>query len=142
ATIAWLKQDSIDRVVIVGESIGSGVAVEMAKRHKPAALIIQAGFSSTVDAAAAKYPFLPVSWMLWDRYDSVSKIPEIQCPYLHIHGSDDGIIGIDLGRKLFEAAPEPKEFHEFPGRGHNDLLLEGDAYYQRIDRFLKKALGP
>jgi fermentation-respiration switch protein FrsA (DUF1100 family) len=138
AAVAWLRARGAPGVVYVGESLGCGVAVEMAVRHPPAALIVQSGFSSAVDVARRVYPFLPVGLLMKDRYENLPKIRGLSVPLLVIHGERDEIVAPDLGRALFDAAPGPKELFIVPRAGHNDLLLAGgSAYYARVDAFLR-----
>jgi len=80
------------------------------------------------------YPFLPVRFVMKTRLDSESKISSIHIPLLFIHGSDDSIIPIRLGRKLFNAANEPKEFHVIRGADHNDVFVVGGSDYVRLVR--------
>ena len=139
ATQRWLDERGAPPSVYFGESLGSGVAVELAKRVRPAGLIVQSGFSSCVDVAGSAYPVFPVSLLMKDRYESVDKIAAIGCPLLVIHGDRDRIVPTKFGRKLFEAASEPKEWLEIKGAGHNDLAyLAGDEYYDALDAFLER----
>ena len=107
-----------DRIVIVGESIGTGVAVAVAAEHPIRALVLDSAFSSATDVAAPEFKLLPVRLLMKDTYDSLSRIVRVQEPKLFLHGSDDAIVPIAFDRKLFEAAPEPKTFIELEGRGH------------------------
>lgn len=145
ADAAWryltdVRGMAAERIIILGRSLGGGVAVELARRHPPAALIIDSSFSSLADVARIHYPLLPVGWILRHRYDSAEKIAAIRCPKLFFHGSLDSLIPIRLGRRLFEAAVEPKEFIETPG-GH---LSAGFDYSSEetalLARFLRGAL--
>ena len=138
AAVAWLRENSSAELVFLGESLGSGVAVEMATRHPPSALIVQAGFSSAVDVGRAAFPFLPVKYLLHDRFDNADKIANVRSPYLHIHGQEDRIVPFEFGKRLYEAANEPKDLVGFSGVGHNDLIwATGSTYYDAIDRFLE-----
>lgn len=133
----WLDSRAKGQLVYLGESIGCGVAVELARRRPPAALILQAGFSSAVDVARRAYPYFPVSLLMKDRFESARKIPEVKCPVLCIHGDADTIVPMPLGRALFEAARDPKEWFEVPGAGHNDLpWVNLEAYKARIEAFI------
>jgi len=141
AARAWLAARAKGKVLYFGESIGSGVAVELARRHPPAALIIQSGFSSAVDVARRAYPYFPVNLLMKDRFESAKKMPEVKCPVLCIHGDKDTIVPMRLGRALFDAASEPKEWFEVPGADHNDLpWIDTEAYKARIDAFIRKHL--
>ena len=109
---------SPDRIVLVGESLGTGVAVDIASNHPIRALILDSSFSSTIDVAALDMLLLPVGLLMKDRFDSFSKIKLVKAPKLFLHGEKDPIIPISLSRKLFEEADPPKTFLELPGRGH------------------------
>jgi hypothetical protein len=121
-----------ERILIYGESLGGGVATRLAAEISqagtpPAGLILSSTFSSLVDAASFHYPWFPVSLMLTERYPSVERIKNVTCPILHIHGSEDTIVPIQFGQRLFDAAPEKsaagikKRFLELKGYGHNDI---------------------
>ena len=137
AALDWLFREPDRRLAYFGESLGSGVAVEMATRATPAGLIIQSGFSSAVDVGRSRYPFLPVGVLMKDRYDSLPKIRGLRCPLLAIHGDRDRTVPLSLGRALFEAAREPKEWLLVPGAAHNDVSrVGGQSYWKKIDDFL------
>ena len=139
AAWGWLEEKTEGKRVLLGASLGGGVAVELARRHPPDGLILQSTFTSTVDVARSIYPFLPVSWLLKDRYENVRKIQQIGCPLLGIHGARDEIVPFRLGRALFEAANEPKEWVTVEHAGHNNLLeVAGQEYWKKITEFLKK----
>jgi hypothetical protein len=141
AACAWLEERGAGRLVYLGESLGSAVAVRLAEARPPAALILQSGFSSMVDVARRIYPFLPVGWLMKDRYECSARIGSISSPLLMIHGEEDREIPPELARPLFDAAREPKEWCLVAGAGHNDLpWVGGSAYYERIDRFLRQHL--
>jgi len=118
-----------DHWVLYGESLGSGIAVEMAQRigtvSPAAALILEAPFSSMADAGKNHYPWLPVNVLLKDRYDSISKIKSVNTPLLILHGTADKVVPIELGRKLFNTAVDPKSVHWISGAGHDDLFDHG-----------------
>ena len=136
--LKWLGKNGVQRLVYFGESLGCGVAVEMAVRRPPLALILQSGFSSAVAVARKAYPFLPVGLLMKDRFDSKSKMAKIFCPVLSIHGGRDSIIPPALGRALFEAAREPRSWYLIPDANHNDLpWIGGKAYLEEIQGFLE-----
>lgn len=134
---AWLLANAPGPLVYMGNSIGGGVAVELARRHPPAALMLQSPFTSLPAVGQRAYPFLPVRWLLKDRYENLEKIGALRCPLLVLHGDVDTIVPFDLGRTLFEAAPEPKRWVTIDGAGHNDIVEVGGAqYWDAIDGFL------
>lgn len=120
------------QIILYGESLGGGVAIRLANELcrsgvAPAGLLVSSSFSSMTEAAGWHYPFVPVSWLLWDRYESQRWIADVTCPYVHVHGEVDRIVPIDLGRKLFDAAPPrsangvEKRFVALANRGHNNV---------------------
>lgn len=142
AAVNWLARDPGRKLAYLGESLGSGVAVEMATRAAPAGLIIQSGFSSAADVGQHRYPLLPVGLLMKDPFDSLPKIRGLSCPLLAIHGDRDRTVPLSLGRALFEAAPEPKEWLPVPGAAHNDVFaVGGQSYWKKIDEFLNEVSG-
>jgi uncharacterized protein len=165
AALAWLAERTglpPSRIVLYGESLGSGIAVQLALEAAeaadtadtadtngasgptdaarapaaPYALVLQAPFTSLPDAASFHYPWLPVSWLLRDRYDSASKIGRVRVPLLVIHGSRDGTVPVEQGRALAAAAGGTHRFIELPGRGHNDLWRDRAARRAELAAFL------
>ncbi|PHS76859.1 MAG: alpha/beta hydrolase [Rhodospirillaceae bacterium] len=129
AALAYLANlgGSGQNLVLYGESLGTGVAtamaVEAAGHGKPVrTVILEAPFTSTVDVGAGHYPFLPVSLLMKDRFDSLSRIKDISAPLFLVHGDQDWTVPQKLGRKLFAAANEPKVAKWMEGAGHNDLF--------------------
>lgn len=138
-----------NRIIIYGESLGGGVATGLASelcqsRIVPGGLILRSTFSSLVDAGKYHYPWLPVGWMLADRFMSIDQIPQVTCPILQVHGTNDSIVPIEMGQRLFARAPEQsssgiaKRFIKLAGAGHNDVTLVAyDRFQQEIGNFLK-----
>ena len=108
-------------IVIYGESIGSGVAVQLAARVDAKALVLEAPMSSATDVARVHYPLLVASFFLRDSFQSVEHIGRIDMPLLVIHGEKDRIIPLELGQKLVEHAAEPKKLVVIERAGHNNL---------------------
>ena len=142
AAVAWVREHAGGELVFLGQSLGGGVAVEMAARHRPEALVIQNASISVVATARRHYPYLPVGWLMRDRFDGSERIAEVACPLLSIHGERDAVVPIDLGRALFDAAREPKEFWTVPGASHGDLAeVAGGEYPRRLGAFLRLHTG-
>jgi uncharacterized protein len=108
-------------IVLWGHSLGTGVAVALAARHPVAKVILEAPFSSTVDVAALRFPFVPVRWLMLDQFRSDQRIDAVHAPLLIMHGEQDWVIPIRFGERLFQLAHEPKRFVRFPGGNHVDL---------------------
>ena len=133
---------SHDKIVIAGASLGGGVACRLAadcceSGNPPAALVVRSTFSSMVDAAGHHYPWLPVRFLLLDRYESIKRASKITCPILQLHGNADGIVPFESGRSLFDALPDKstsgiaKQFVELDGVGHNDVVSNVAEEYAR-----------
>lgn len=141
---------SPSKIVILGESLGGGVGVQLAaiqcrRNQAPGGLILSATFSSMVETASRKFPWLPVNLMLQDRYHSDRHIPEVNCPLLQFHGADDSLVPLSLGQRLHELAPVasasgiPKSMIVFPQTEHNNVLrLNADAVRTQIAEFLRR----
>ena len=139
AAYRWLtktKGVAPSRIVFYGESLGCGVAVELAKRHPGAGLILDSGFTSTLDMGRMIFPWLPVRWLVRYRYDNLSKLPLLRCPLLVMHSPDDDIIPIAMARRNFAAAAGPKSFFEMKGDHNEGFMDTGPAYIEAIRSFL------
>jgi fermentation-respiration switch protein FrsA (DUF1100 family) len=111
-----------ERIAVWGESLGSGVAVALASAHKIGRLVLEAPFSSAADVGAQVYWFLPVRLLSRIGYDNLANLKRIRAPVFIAHSRDDDIVPYAHGRKLFDAAAEPKTFLEMRG-GHNDGFI-------------------
>lgn len=121
----WLTTEggvAPERVVLFGESLGGGVATELATRHACRALVLFCSFTSAPDVGKEIYPFLPVHQMMRTRFDNLSKIGKLNCPVFVTHGDCDTIIKSSHAQRLFDAATEPKALHWIRGADHNDPI--------------------
>ena len=109
------------RIVLWGESLGTGIAIALAAERKIAALILDAPFTSAADVGAAAYPIVPVRWFIKDAFRSDERIPRVKVPLLVLHGEQDRIVPVRFGERLFNLANEPKKMVRFPSGGHVDL---------------------
>jgi hypothetical protein len=126
-----------NRIIIFGKSLGGVPAIDLASKVEPAGVIVQSSFTSAADLAAAVLPFLPRVF-LHTKMDSVSKIARVRCPKLFIHSRADEVVPFELGRRLYEAAPEPKQFYEVKGAPHNSTyIVGGKPYFQTLRRFVQ-----
>jgi fermentation-respiration switch protein FrsA (DUF1100 family) len=124
-------------IIIFGRSLGAIVATHLAANRLCRGLIVESGFSSSRDMAKELFPFLPLHFFLRSKFDAMSMISRIHIPLLFIHGTNDNTVPINLGRKLFERANEPKSFYEILGADHNDTyIVGGDVYFKRLNEFI------
>jgi fermentation-respiration switch protein FrsA (DUF1100 family) len=120
-------------VVLMGRSLGGAVAVQLAAGARARGLVLESTFSSYREVAAYHYPRL--AWLVpADKLDAVTQIARYRGPLLQSHGDADQTVPFALGRKLFEAANEPRSFVRIPGGDHNDPPPA--EYYRQLDRFL------
>ena len=140
AAQAWLAaRPEVDagRIAYFGESLGAAVALRLAVERPPAALILRSPFTSLTDVGRLHYPWLPVKWLLTDRYGSAARVAQLTVPLLVIAGERDQIVPAALSRRLYDAASAPKRFMLVPGADHNDAaLLNGPQTVDEILRFL------
>jgi len=119
------------KIVLWGESLGTGVAVAFAVQHPVGGLVLEAPFTSAVDIAAAVYPFVPVRLLMLDQFRSDERINAVKAPILVMHGERDRVVPIAYGERLFALAREPKKFVRFPQGGHDDLDTQGSIAIAR-----------
>lgn len=129
AAVAFAEDAGIPRhhLVLYGESLGSGIAVQLASEGRTAAVILESPYTSMAAAAAHHYPWLPARTLIHDRYDSLSKIARIHAPLLILHGERDRVVPVGMAHELMDAAAEPKEAAYFPEAGHEDVYRHGGA---------------
>lgn len=116
-----LAQAPAERIAVIGESLGTGVAVAIAAEHKVGRVILEAPFTSAADIGAAVYWYLPVRLLMKDPFYSDRRIRKLAAPLLVLHGARDNVVPIVYGERLFALANEPKRFVRFAEGGHVDL---------------------
>ena len=134
SAIRWLKTKGFDEkdIVIYGESLGTGVTIEIAQNKNFAGVILESPFTSMIDAGKNKYPFFPIKLLLKDKYESSKKIKKINCPILIMHGKNDTIVPFYMGKKIYELANEPKYYYF---SDYDDHMME---YSEKLLKVLKK----
>jgi fermentation-respiration switch protein FrsA (DUF1100 family) len=115
------RRYAADRVVLWGESLGTGVAVALAAERPVKALVLESPFASTLEIAARAYPVFPVAWLMKDQFRSDLRIGKVTAPVLVMHGGRDSVVPIASGERLFDLVAAPKRFVRFPDGEHNDL---------------------
>lgn len=131
----------VERIVILGRSLGGGIATELATRRTPGALVIDSSFTRIADVGKNMFPFLPVSLIVSIEYDSAAKVKNLTCPKLFFHATDDSLIPIEIGKKLFESAAEPKQFIETPGEHNTGGFDYSPEYVQRLAEFIDRTIA-
>jgi hypothetical protein len=130
------------RIVYLGQSLGAANAVDLATRRPPLGVILESAFTSIPAMAAVHYPFHPLRPFVRTRYDSLTKIRDVEAPVLVVHGERDDIAPVWMGRELYEAAAGPKQLHVVPGAAHNDLdRVAGPGYQDVLREFLRRLEG-
>jgi len=129
-------------IVLYGESLGTGVAVQLAAAREVSAVVLDSPYTSLVEIGQRQYGFMPVKTFMVDTFSSIDHIGHIKAPLLVLHGNLDSVIPVELGQKLFDAAPEPKQIVIVQGAGHSDIYAFGAL--QNLQTFLRalKAGGP
>ena len=134
SAVKWLESKGIKEndIIIYGESLGTGIATEIAQNKNFAGIILESPFTSMIDAGKDKYPYLPVKFLLKDKYESEKKIKNIKSPILIMHGKVDNIVPFHMGKKMYELANNPKYsyFSEY-----DDHMME---YNEKLLNVLKK----
>ena len=137
--IGWLRDElkvPSGRLIYFGESLGGGVATEMAARHPCRALVLVKTFTSLPAAAQFHYPWLPCNWLMSNRFDNLSRLPAIDAPVFVASATRDSVVPYEHGERLFAAANEPKHFFRDEGSDHNDPLP--DAFWDEFKAFLDR----
>ena len=137
SAIKWLSNKGIgeEKIIIYGESLGSGVATEISQNKNFAGVILESPFTSMIDAGKSRYPIFPISLLLKDRYESDKKIKNIKSPILIMHGEADKIVPFRMGKKLYEMANQPK-YSYFPK--YDDHMMEyNENLINSIKNFIK-----
>jgi hypothetical protein len=141
AAYDWLVQTRhvpAGRIVVLGESLGGGVACEIAAQIPVGALIVQSSFTNAADMSRLVFPFVPVRWIMRSKLDNLGKVARIAVPKLFLHARDDEVIPFAMGPRLFEAAAPPKQSHWFAKGGHNGIFMLDAEYYPVLAEFLKR----
>jgi fermentation-respiration switch protein FrsA (DUF1100 family) len=122
-------------IVPYGESLGSGVAVQVAAAKEVGAVVLDAPYTSLPDVGKWRFPVIPVHTLMIDRFESKRYIAGVKAPILIMHGAKDEVIPIGFGKELFALAPEPKAMEVFQGAGHSDIYMFGAL--GTLQRFLR-----
>ena len=126
-------------VVLFGHSLGGAVAIDAALHREVAGLVVQSSFTQMRDMARTVMPWGPLGFIARNEFRSIAKVGLIEAPKLFIHGTDDPTVPLEMGRRLFEAAADPKDWYEIARGGHNDVYRQGGLrYFWRLQRFFRQ----
>lgn len=129
------------RVVLMGESLGCAISIQLALDRPAAGLVLEAPFASIPHMASAIYPFLPARFFVRTRYDNLEKIPRVKAPLLVVQGTRDEVIPVAQGRMVFDAASSAKQYLAIEGAHHNDVYVVGGTQYKSaLADFLARAV--
>ena len=137
------KERKVDprAIVVYGESLGSAVAVNLASSTPVAGVVIEEAFTSIGDVGQRMFPFLPVRWLVRNKYDTLSKIGRLNAPLLILHSRDDEYFSMRHAERLLASAREPKQLVELRG-GHNDAFLVSQQIYREVlKQFFARAIS-
>lgn len=133
---------SASKLVLYGQSLGTTAVADVASRRPCGAIILESGLSSASDMAASMFPWVPrrLHSLGVNRFESARKLASVHCPVLVTHGDPDPTIPTTQGRKLFEAANEPKKLIIIPGAGHGVSSTAGAGYLDAVADFIRGAV--
>ncbi len=137
-SVEWLNNNGVknENIILYGESLGTGVAVELGKDNTFNSIILESPYTSIARAAKLYYPYLPINLLLKDRYDSISKIDKITTPILIMHGEKDNIVPFSMGKELFEKANNPK--YSFFPKEDDHMMNFNQEIIKKIKTFIEK----
>jgi fermentation-respiration switch protein FrsA (DUF1100 family) len=122
-----------ENLVVLGQSLGGAVAVDLASRRKCGGLIVVSSFTTARDMARRMFRLPLMEYLPKSRFDSLAKIARVRAPILVVHGRRDEVVPFSMGQRLFAAAPEPKWFYAVEGAGHNDVVeVGGERYFKQV----------
>lgn len=133
-----IRQYKEEEVILYGRSLGTGIATRLASQNNPGKIILETPYYSLKDIGQKKFPYLPVKWLLKYEFNSYEYVQNISCPIVVFHGSNDEVIPLESGKKLFESIPNSdKEFYLVQGGRHNNL-----ASFETYLKGIRKTLSP
>jgi fermentation-respiration switch protein FrsA (DUF1100 family) len=137
SAIKWLKKLGLGErdIILYGESLGTGVATEIAQSNNYAGLVLETPFTSMIQAAKNFYPYIPVSLLLKDKYDNQKKIKNINIPVLVMHGEVDQIVPFWMGKKIYEMANQPK--YSYFTKSDDHMMEYDEKLLFKLEKFIK-----
>jgi len=133
----WLNLNNIQdsEIILFGESLGTAIAVDLAKEFDFSGIILESPFTSMVELAKKYYPYLPVKLVLKDKYETIRKLDKINSPILIMHGGKDTIVPFEMGLKIYETANSPK--YKYFNDQDDHMMDYNEDLVQSIRNFIK-----
>lgn len=123
-----IKKLAAEDIILVGRSLGGGVATELAKKSQPALLILESTFTSMTEVSGVHYPFMPTNLIVKHRYETINRLADIHCPIVFVHSKQDEVIPFEQSQRNFAAANEPKHFIEIHGGHGSGFIFSKPSY--------------
>ncbi|RZI46979.1 alpha/beta fold hydrolase [Rickettsiales endosymbiont of Peranema trichophorum] len=138
ATIKFIQSQGYqtENIIVVGESLGTGVATKMATEHKFHGVFLISPYTSFYDLGHQRYPYLPIHLLMKDNFDNAKNIEQIDVPILLFHGDNDDIIPHHHSLALLDKIKQEKKLILHPGIGHSNYDI--DVVFSEMDRFFSK----
>lgn len=129
-----------ENLLYFGESLGTGVVSELAVEHPPAGILLRSPFADLADVGVQAYPWLPVRWLMWDRYPVATYVRDINVPITVVYGTADEVVAPEHSVRVADAVAGPVEVIDIEGAGHNDsVMFEGEAIITAVERLAERA---
>jgi len=144
AVLHWITETQnkvSEDVIFFGRSLGGAVAAWLARKYTPKALILESAFTSIPDMGSELYPWIPVRLFSRFKYTTIDYVKEVKCPVLILHSMEDDLVPFSHGKRLFDTAPEPKEFIKLTGTHNDGFLTSGTRYTDGLQSFLMRYGG-
>jgi len=137
SAIKWLEKNNIpkNRIILYGESLGTGVVAEVAQNEKFVAVVLEAPYTSIVDVAKIRYPYLPVNLLLKDKFLTIEKMKNISAPVFVVHGILDGQIPVYMGKKVLDEV-KSKKYGYFPELNRH-MIRYDSQFISELQKFIK-----
>ena len=137
SAVNWILKQGVleENIILYGESLGTGIATEIAQHKSFAGIILETPFTSMINAAKEFYPYIPVNLLLKDKYENFKKIKNINSPILIMHGEKDTIVPFSMGEKMYQLANEPKYFYFTKHDDH--MMVYDEPMINTLKNFIK-----
>jgi fermentation-respiration switch protein FrsA (DUF1100 family) len=132
-----------EKIALYGQSLGTTAAIDLASRLPCGALIVESGLSSASDMGVVSFPWLPrqLHFLAKNRFESARKISSVKCPALIAHATNDPVIPVEQGRKLYESARDPKRLVIVEGGDHFLFGSAGEKFVVGVVDFIRTSVA-